>query len=118
MQYDEAKVQALLQDKGIVRNRLKVRSTITNAQAFLKTQAEFGTFSQYIWQFTGGKTIVNTWPSMNEVPAKTAESDAMSKDLKKRGFKFVGSTICYAFMQAAGMVNDHSTDCFRYKEVM
>jgi DNA-3-methyladenine glycosylase I len=115
--YDEAKVQALMQDIGIIRNQLKIRSSITNALSFMEVQKEFGSFDQYIWSFTGGKTIKNKWKSHSDIPATTAESDAMSKDLKKRGFKFVGSTICYAYMQAAGMVNDHTTDCFRYKEV-
>jgi DNA-3-methyladenine glycosylase I len=115
--YRDRKIQSLLNDAGIIRNRLKVNAAVTNAKAFLKVQKEFGTFDKYIWQFTGGKTIVNKWKSIKEIPAKTKESDAMSKDLLKRGFKFVGSTICYAFMQAAGMVNDHITTCFRYKEV-
>lgn len=113
-QYDEAKVEALLADPGIIRNRLKVQSAITNARAFLKVQAEFGSFDTYIWRFVGGSPIVNHWASMAEVPATTKESDAMSKDLKKRGFTFVGSTICYAFMQATGMVNDHPITCFRH----
>ncbi len=116
-QYDDKKVQKLLQDPGIIRNRLKINSAIKNAKAFLKVQQEFGSFDKYIWQFVGGKPIVNHWKTMQEIPVKTKESDAMSKDLIKRGFNFVGSTICYAFMQAAGMVNDHSVDCFRYKEV-
>ena len=115
--YTEDKIQELLQNKGIIRNKLKIRSSITNAQAFLEVQKEFGTFDHYIWQFTNHKTINNNFKSMNDLPATSGESDAMSKDLKKRGFKFVGSTICYAFMQAAGMINDHSTDCFRHKEV-
>jgi DNA-3-methyladenine glycosylase I len=115
--YGDRKIQALLNDAGIIRNRLKVNAAVTNAKAFLKVQKEFGTFDKYIWQFTGGKTIVNKWKTMKEIPAKTKESDAMSKDLLNKGFKFVGSTICYAFMQAAGMVNDHITTCFRYKEV-
>jgi len=106
-----------MNDAGIIRNRLKIRATITNAKAFLQVQKEFGSFDKYIWQFTGGKTIVNKWKTLKELPAKTKESDAMSKDLLKRGFKFVGSTICYAFMQAAGMVNDHIVSCSRYKEV-
>lgn len=113
-QYDEAKVESLLADPGIIRNRLKVKSAITNARAFLKVQAEFGSFDAYIWRFVGGNPIVNQWASMAEVPAMTKESDAMSKDLKKRGFTFVGSTICYAFMQATGMVNDHPITCFRH----
>lgn len=114
-QYDRRKVQQLLRDAGIVRNRLKIAASIQNAKAFLQVQEEFGSFDRYIWQFVGGKPLVNKRRSMREVPARTAESDAMSKDLKKRGFKFVGSTICYAFMQATGMVNDHIVDCFRYK---
>jgi DNA-3-methyladenine glycosylase I len=115
--YDEKKLEALLADPGIVRNRLKVSSAVDNARAFLAVQAEFGTFDRYIWQFVDGKPKQNRWDSLGDVPAKTAESDAMSKDLKRRGFRFVGSTICYAFMQAAGMVNDHLVDCFRYQEV-
>jgi DNA-3-methyladenine glycosylase I len=116
-QYDDAKQQELLQNEGIVRNRLKVAASIGNAKAFLDVQKEFGSFDKYIWRFVGGKTIQNKWKSLNELPATTNKSDAMSKDLKKRGFKFVGSTICYAFMQATGMVNDHTVDCFRYKEM-
>jgi DNA-3-methyladenine glycosylase I len=115
--YDESKYESLMNDAGIIRNRLKIRATITNAKAFLELQKEFGSFDKYIWQFTGGKTIVNKWKTLKELPAKTTESDAMSKDLQKRGFKFVGSTICYAFMQAAGMVNDHLVSCSRYKKV-
>jgi DNA-3-methyladenine glycosylase I len=115
--YGDKKILSLLNNAGIIRNRLKVNAAVTNAKAFLKVQKEFGTFDKYIWQFTGGKTIVNKWKSIKEIPAKTKESDEMSKDLLKRGFKFVGSTICYAFMQAAGMVNDHIITCFRYKEV-
>lgn len=115
--YDDKKVEKLLTNPGIIRNRLKVNSAVKNAQAFLKIQEEFGSFDDYIWQFVNHKTIQNKWKKMSELPAKTAESDAMSKDLKKRGFSFVGSTICYAYMQAAGMVNDHIMDCFRYKEV-
>jgi DNA-3-methyladenine glycosylase I len=115
--YSEAKVMELMSDAGIIRNQLKIRSTITNAQLFLKVQQEFGSFDKYIWQFTQHKTQVNTWKTMAEIPATSPESDAMSKDLKKRGFKFVGSTICYAFMQAAGMINDHLVSCFRYEEV-
>ena len=113
--YDRRKVQQLLRDPGIVRNRLKIAAAIENAKAFLRVQEEFGSFDRYIWQFVGGKPRVNKWKSMRQVPASTDESDAMSKDLKRRGFKFVGSTICYAFMQAVGMVNDHIVDCFRYK---
>jgi DNA-3-methyladenine glycosylase I len=115
--YDDKKVEKLLTNPGIIRNRLKVNSAVKNAQAFLKIQEEFGSFDDYIWQFVNHKTIQNKWKKMSELPAKTAESDAMSKDLKKRGFSFVGSTICYAYMQAAGMINDHITNCFRYKEV-
>ena len=114
--YGEEKIASLLADEGIVRNRLKVRSAVTNAQAFLSVQEEFGSFDKYIWQFVGGKPIVNRWKTMKDIPAKTKESDAMSKDLLKRGFKFVGSTICYAHMQATGMVNDHATDCWRWRE--
>ena len=109
------KIEKLREDEGIVRNKLKIESTVTNAQAFLKVQAEFGSFSDYIWQFVDGKPIQNSWKSLKEVPASTPESDAMSKDLKKRGFKFVGTTICYAYMQAMGMVNDHIVTCHRYK---
>jgi DNA-3-methyladenine glycosylase I len=112
--YDRRKVERLLRDPGIVRNKLKIASTIANAQAFLQVQKEFGSFDRYIWQFVGGKPRVNSPKSMKQVPASTPESDAMSKDLKKRGFRFVGSTICYAFMQAVGMVNDHVVECFRY----
>ena len=113
--YGEKKVAALLADPGIVRNRLKVNAAVTNAKAFLAVQKEFGTFDSYIWSFTGGKTIQNRWT--DKIPASTAESDAMSMALRKRGFTFVGSTICYAFMQAAGMVNDHAVTCFRHKEL-
>jgi DNA-3-methyladenine glycosylase I len=114
--YDSAKLAKLLADEGIVRNRLKIESAVKNAKALLEVQKEFGTFDKYIWSFVYGKPIVNRWTSPRQVPAKTAESDALSKDLLKRGFKFVGSTISYAFMQAVGMVNDHTTDCFRYRE--
>jgi len=114
--YNEKKYETLMNDAGIIRNKLKIQSTITNAKAFIQIQKEFGSFDKYIWQFTGGKTIVNKWKTLKELPAKTKESDAMSKDLLKHGFKFVGSTICYAFMQAAGMVNDHIVSCSRYKE--
>lgn len=116
--YGDKKVAELLSNEGIVRNRLKIAATIQNAKAFLDVQKEFGSFNAYIWQFVGGKPKINAWKSLKELPAKTAESDAVSKDLKKRGFKFVGSTICYAFMQAVGMVNDHAVDCFRYEEVI
>jgi len=115
--YRPTKIKALLADPGIVRNKLKIASAIGNAKAFLRVQEEFGTFDRYIWQFVGGKPLINKRKSLREVPARTAESDAMSKDLQRRGFKFVGSTICYAFMQAVGMVNDHVVDCFRYKLV-
>jgi len=115
--YSDKKVEKLLSNPGIIRNRLKVNSTVKNAKAFLKIQKEFGSFDKYIWQFVNYKTIQNKWKRMSDLPAKTEESDAMSKDLKKRGFSFVGSTICYAYMQAAGMINDHTVDCFRYKEV-
>jgi DNA-3-methyladenine glycosylase I len=113
--YDRRKVKSLLRNPGIVRNRLKIASAVQNARVFLAVQNEFGSFDHYIWQFTGGRARVNAWRVSQRVPATTAESDAMSKDLKKRGFNFVGSTICYAFMQAVGMVNDHRVDCFRYK---
>ena len=113
--YDAAKIRALLADPGIVRNRLKIAATIQNAKSFLAVQKEFGSFDSYIWQFAGGKPLVKHRKTIADVPAKTAESDAMSKDLLKRGFKFVGSTICYAFMQAVGMVNDHTADCFCYR---
>lgn len=116
VKYDSEKVNVLLQNEGIVRNRLKIAATIQNAKCFLAVQKEFGSFDKYIWKFVGGKPINNEWKFLKEIPAKTAESDTMSKDLKRRGFKFVGSTICYAFMQAVGMVNDHTTDCFRFKK--
>jgi DNA-3-methyladenine glycosylase I len=112
--YDRRKIERLLRDPGIVRNKLKIASAVGNAKAFLQVQKEFGSFDAYIWQFVGGKPRVNSPKTMKQVPARTPESDAMSKDLKKRGFKFVGSTICYAFMQAVGMVNDHVVSCFRY----
>lgn len=116
--FDDAKAAELLANTGIVRNRLKIASSISNAQAFLDVQRQEGSFDRYIWQFVGGHPKVNKWTQMAEVPARTAESDAMSKDLKKRGFRFVGSTICYAFMQATGMVNDHLTTCFRHAELV
>jgi len=115
--YDEDKIAALLADPGLIRNRLKIRGTVTNAQAFLRVQEEFGSFDRYIWSFAGSAPVLNRWESLKEVPASTPESDAMSKALKKRGFTFVGTTICYAFMQATGMVMDHTTSCFRYSEV-
>lgn len=115
--YDRRKLQALMQDVGIVRNRLKIAGAVQNAKAFLAVQKEFKSFDRYIWQFVGGKPRVNKWKSGQPIPANTSESDAMSKDLKKRGFTFVGTTICYAFMQATGMVNDHAVNCFRYRQV-
>jgi DNA-3-methyladenine glycosylase I len=115
--YDQKKLRELLKDAGIIRNRLKIAAAISNAQAFLKVQEEFGSFDKYIWQFVGVKPKQNAWRTHKRLPAKTVESDAMSKDLKKRGFRFVGSTICYAFMQATGMVNDHLVSCFRYAEL-
>lgn len=113
--FTEKKIEKLLTDPGIIRNRLKINSAVTNAKNFLKVQKEFGSFDKYIWQFTGGKTIQNNWDGESCLQPTSKESDAMSKDLLKRGFKFVGSTICYAFMQAAGMVNDHMLTCHRYK---
>jgi len=112
--YSESKINELLQNPNIVRNKLKVNSAVLNANLFLDIQNEFESFDQYIWQFTKGKTIKNSFEKISDLPVNTTESDAMSKDLKKRGFKFVGTTICYAFMQAVGMVNDHETSCFRY----
>lgn len=112
--YDERKVSKLLEDAGIIRNRLKIAAAVQNAGSFLAVQKESGSFDGYLWKFVGGKPIRNSWRSVKQVPASTAESDALSKDLSKRGFKFVGSTICYAFMQAVGMVNDHLTTCFQY----
>ncbi len=116
--YGDRDVARLLADAGIIRNRLKVQSAIVNARCFLAVQKEFDSFDRYIWQFTGAKTRVNRFRSLGEIPAHTTESDAMSKDLRGRGFKFVGTTICYAFMQAAGMVNDHLVSCFRYRAVL
>jgi DNA-3-methyladenine glycosylase I len=113
--YDRRKIAQLLKNPGIVRNRLKIASAVRNAQAMLRVQEEFGSFDTYIWQFVAGRPRVNSWKTRQRVPASTPQSDAMSKDLKQRGFNFVGSTICYAFMQAVGMVNDHVTQCFRYK---
>lgn len=112
--YPESKYESLLQDAGIIRNKLKIRSAITNAQLFIEVQKEFGSFSKFIWGYVDGKPIVNRFKTIKEVPATTTLSDKISKDLKKRGFKFVGSTVIYAFMQAVGMVNDHTTDCFKY----
>ena len=116
-QYDSQRIKALLLNEGVVRNRLKIESTITNAKAFLKVQKEFGSFDKYIWQFVGYKPIKNHCRLLKDIPTKTKESDTISLDLKNRGFRFVGSTICYAFMQAVGMVNDHITTCFRHKEI-
>lgn len=115
--FTSRRVERLLRNPDIVRNRLKVEATVSNAKVFLATQKEFGTFDEYIWSFVGDRPIQNRWKSLSEVPARSPQSDAMSEDLKKRGFKFVGSTICYAFMQAAGMVNDHTVDCFRYAAI-
>lgn len=115
--YDEARVQELLANPQIVRNRLKIQATIQNARAFLEVQSQAGSFDAFLWQFVGGHQLQNAWRSMQEIPAKTRESDAMSKELKRRGFTFVGSTICYAFMQSVGMVNDHIVECFRWREV-
>ena len=115
--YDEARVEELLQDSGIIRNRLKIQSAIANARQLLRIQKEMGSFDRYIWGLAGGQTLHNSYRTVSEVPARTAVSDAMSRDLKKQGFQFVGSTICYAFMQAAGMVNDHLVSCFRFEEI-
>lgn len=115
--YGSIKIDSLLDNPGIIRNRLKVQAAVTNARAYRDVKSDFGSFDRYIWQFVKGKPMHNQWKTFNEIPAHTPESDAMSKDLKKRGFKFVGSTICYAFMQAVGMVNDHTVDCFRYREI-
>ena len=114
--YSEAKIARLLENPEIIRNKLKVNATVVNARQILDVQKEYGSFDEYIWQFTGGKSLQNKWKSLAEVPASTAESDLMSKTLKKRGFKFIGTTICYAFMQATGMVNDHTTDCFCHQQ--
>jgi DNA-3-methyladenine glycosylase I len=115
--YSENTVSQLLTNSEIIRNRLKINAAITNARAFLQVQKEFGSFDNYIWQFVNGRPVQNTWKRITDIPSSTPESDAMSKDLIKRGFKFVGTTICYAFMQAVGMVNDHVVDCFRYEEL-
>ena len=115
--YDAARIKKLLANEGIVRNRLKIAAAVQNAKAFLDVQKEFGSFDVYVWRFAGGSPIQNAWRSHRDVPSRTPQSDAMSKDLSKRGFKFVGSTICYAFMQSAGMVNDHLVTCFRYAEI-
>ncbi len=116
--YDKSDVERLLDNPGIIRNRLKIDSTVTNAKKFLEVRGELGSFDSYVWAFVGGKPIKHSFKLLREVPGVTSESDALSKDLRKRGFRFVGSTICYAFMQAVGMVNDHTTDCFRYKELL
>ena len=116
--YDEQKINHLIAEGPIIKNKLKIRSAVTNAQAFIAVQEEFGSFDDYIWQFVDGAVIHGHWKRMDDVPATTPESDALSKDLKKRGFKFVGSTIMYAHMQAVGMVNDHTTDCYRYQELL
>jgi DNA-3-methyladenine glycosylase I len=116
--YDRGRIDELLKNDGIIRNRLKIAGAVQNAKAFLDVKKEFDTFDRYIWQFVGSRPFVNAWKELKEVPALTSQSDAMSKDLKRRGFTFVGSTICYAFMQAVGMVNDHLVDCFRYKELV
>jgi DNA-3-methyladenine glycosylase I len=115
--YDRRKIRSLLRDPGIVRNRLKIESAVSNAKAFLAVQKDFGSFDRYVWDFVGGKQLVNSRKYLKQIPARTDESDAMSKDLKRRGFRFVGTTICYAFMQAVGMVNDHVIECFRYKQL-
>ena len=117
VEYDTRKVSELISNKGIIRNRLKIEAAIQNAGAFLTVQQEFGSFDNYIWQFVGGRTLKNSWETVAEIPAQSEASAAMSSDLKSRGFKFVGPTICYALMQATGMVNDHTIDCFRYEEV-
>ncbi len=117
IKYDQNKIDELINNAGIVRNKLKINSVVSNAKAFLEIQKEYGSFSKFIWQFVGGKPIKNKWTSFDEIPTKTDISDLMCKALKKKGFKFIGSTICYAFMQATGMVNDHTTDCFRHKQI-
>jgi DNA-3-methyladenine glycosylase I len=115
--YNKVKINKLLKDEGIIRNKLKIKSTVENAKRFLIVGKEFGSFDNYVWRFVNGKPLKNSWRSLGQIPAKTIESDSMSEDLKKRGFKFVGSTICYSFMQATGLVNDHETSCFRYPQV-
>ncbi len=116
--YDQQEIDRLMQDDGIVRNRLKIESTIKNAKGFLQIREEFSSFADYLWRYVDGKQIVNEWKNLSDIPARTKLSDQLSKDLKKRGFNFVGPTICYAFMQSIGMVNDHTTDCFRYHEII
>ena len=116
-EYNEGKIEELMSNSGIIRNRRKIEGAIKNARAFLEVQKEFGSFDKYIWEFVGGKPIVNSWRTLSQIPATSPESDVMSKDLKRRGFTFVGTTICYAFMQAAGMVNDHVVECFRYAQI-
>lgn len=116
--YGDQKVEQLMANPGIIRNRLKINAAIRNAQAFLKVQQEFGSFNAYLWEFVGGKPVINSWTTGHEIPAETDISRKMSKDLLKRGFRFVGPTICYAHMQAVGLVNDHTTDCFRYQEIL
>jgi len=118
VRYDQKKLDALMQDSGIIRNRLKIQAAVQNAKAFLEVQAEFGTFDAYMWKFVDGKPIINCWKNIKELPAKTPLSDTISKDMLKRGFKFVGSTIIYSHMQATGMVNDHTADCYRYNEII
>ena len=115
--FTRAEIQRLLKDEGIVRNRLKIESTVTNARAFLAVQKEFGSFDRYVWGFVGGRPLQNKRKALKAIPARSAESDALSKDLQRRGFRFVGSTICYAFMQATGLVNDHLTSCYRYRQL-
>ena len=117
-EYSDKKVESRLKNTGIIRNKLKIKAAVQNAKSFLEVQKEFGSFDKYIWRFVNGKPIINKWTSLKDVPAKTKLSDLISKDLKKRGFKFTGSTICYSFMQAVGMVNDHTINCFRYKEII
>jgi len=116
-EYDDKKIEELISNKGIIRNRRKIEAAIKNARAFLNITKEFGSFDSYIWQFVGGEPKKNSWKSVKDIPAKTSESEAMSKDLSRRGFKFIGPTICYAFMQAVGVVNDHTVDCFRYNQI-
>ncbi len=116
--YDQQKIEQLINNPEIIRNKLKINSAVSNARAFLKVKKEFGSFDRYIWQFVDGKSRQNHWQQFKHIPAKTKESEVMSQDLKKRGFKFVGPTICYAFMQAVGMVNDHTVDCYRHKQIV